>query len=318
MFAVMTQFTPAAEEVFDTGRIMKIMEKQTERAVELVWDEFFDVVSKLAQLLCMIAYVLYIAIDYGIHDEELVFLLLLVPFFMVVIDYVIFIDCKDRVVSLNFQSFQSDDAWSSFVAERAAFRSMINNYSWGIPEQQEFETLHKSFNDKHFASALHTHFAQWRVNTVSAVMWAILLVAGGSLVLHGNLSTGAFVTLLNTTYQFGLVTSGVCQSYFALYKGSAAIQKIAQLFNAETRRMAIVDNNKRRKSLIEEYEHANPPPPSRGIERVFIYNMTFTHDPILGEKMEDGFGNELTDVPVNNDSTKVPEDPDLRATSSLC
>ena len=120
MFAVMTQFTPAAEEVFDTGRIMKIMEKQTERAVELVWDEFFDVVSKLAQLLCMIAYVLYIAIDYGIHDEELVFLLLLVPFFMVVIDYVIFIDCKDRVVSLNFQSFQSDDAWSSFVAAKGA------------------------------------------------------------------------------------------------------------------------------------------------------------------------------------------------------
>ena len=91
---------------------------------------------------------------------------------------------------------------------------MITNYGMGYGESEKFEALHKAFNDSNFSSGKFTHFAMWRVNTVSNITSATMLVLGGFAVLRGYMSTGSFITLLSTTSNFGVVTANIFRGTF--------------------------------------------------------------------------------------------------------
>mmetsp|Transcript_47816 Transcript_47816/g.133067 ORF Transcript_47816/g.133067 Transcript_47816/m.133067 type:complete len:596 (+) Transcript_47816:38-1825(+) len=215
MFAVMVQFTPDTEEEFDTGRIMKIMEKQTERAVLLTWLKSFEIFQQVFQLGVSCLYVIYIGIDAASRDQNPMMLwLILIPVIMVSADLTIFWTCQKQIVANNFTAMQMDDVWASFVAERAAIRPLITNYGMGFDESEKFEALHKAFNDSNFSSGKFTHFAMWRVNTVSNITSTTMLVVGGFAVLRGYMSTGSFITLLSTTSNFGVVTANIFRGTF--------------------------------------------------------------------------------------------------------
>ena len=63
-------------------------------------------------------------------------------------------------------TLQTDDIWASFVAERAAIRPLITNYGQGYTESEQFERLHKAFNDSNFLSDKYTHFGELHAYSV--------------------------------------------------------------------------------------------------------------------------------------------------------
>jgi len=60
IFAVMLQFTPESNSKFDTGKVMKIMENQTEAAVKLTWLNVFTLVEKVFTFFVVSSYVIYL------------------------------------------------------------------------------------------------------------------------------------------------------------------------------------------------------------------------------------------------------------------
>mmetsp|Transcript_61389 Transcript_61389/g.168544 ORF Transcript_61389/g.168544 Transcript_61389/m.168544 type:complete len:179 (-) Transcript_61389:39-575(-) len=65
IFAVMLQFTPESNEKFPTGKVMKMMENQTEAAVRLTWLNLFTLFEKTFTFAVVTFWLIYLALEEG-------------------------------------------------------------------------------------------------------------------------------------------------------------------------------------------------------------------------------------------------------------
>jgi hypothetical protein len=68
MMSTMVQFTPEAEEEFDTGRVLKIADEQTSFAIRKTWSAIFELFENVIQLVVMCVFIFYG--KYGLCSER--------------------------------------------------------------------------------------------------------------------------------------------------------------------------------------------------------------------------------------------------------
>jgi len=219
---------------------------------------------------------------YAIREGDMTFVIL-APFVVLIGQAAVFFWCKDTIIEQNITTMEADDQWSSFVVERATIRNLITNFRSGFREAKQFESIHRDFNNIWADADGYWGVVLWRVASVAEVIAALFLGFGGKLVLDGKMPVGSFVTALGAISSFGGVTASIFQAIFDLMKGYASIQKISDIFNAETRRVVLKTRRDRRQELIKTYNeglqnnhHENAQYDDRK-ECIMLHEVVFAH-----------------------------------------
>mmetsp|Transcript_29159 Transcript_29159/g.78242 ORF Transcript_29159/g.78242 Transcript_29159/m.78242 type:complete len:446 (-) Transcript_29159:56-1393(-) len=105
IFSVMLQFTRESDEAFPTGRVMKIMESQTEAAVKLTWLNCFTLVEKIFSLFVVSCYIIAMGISEG---GNMLFVCVL-PLVVIAGQAVVFVKSKGFIVDMNTETMRKDD-----------------------------------------------------------------------------------------------------------------------------------------------------------------------------------------------------------------
>jgi ABC-type transport system involved in cytochrome bd biosynthesis fused ATPase/permease subunit len=82
----------------------------------------------------------------------------------------------------------------------------------------DFEQIHKSYNDKAQRANLFSVNVQWLANLFPAIAVMMLMILVSERVVRGEVALPAFVVILNTVKQFGPTLSDVFMNIFNINK----------------------------------------------------------------------------------------------------
>lgn len=247
MMSTMVQFTPAAEEAFDTGRVLKIADEQTAFAIRKSWTAIFVLFEKVIQLLIMCAFVIYVA------GRERLWFLVAVPVMIIVADGLLLSITMPLGSSLSYQAMLADDRWCSFMIQISNLRHLITTYRRGHIVTAEFATVASEHIKADWTATMYSTDVGWLANSIPNVIASVLLFVAGQAYFDGRLGLGFFVTLIDTTNSFGAILGSIFSLVFDICKGLASVQKIADLLNCETRRLVLLRGRQRRNKLIAKF-----------------------------------------------------------------
>ena len=296
-----TQLTPAFEETFDVGRIMKTSEVAVAGAVESTWMACFTLYADLVKLGCMVLFICFTAIEQAqlTNTPELMYLIV-VPLVMIAFDagllqvsitsllcivYTqesnsLYINCANRVQATikeaserDLKAMGADDEWSSFMVQSAFLRQAITTFRKGFMVTNSFGKIHGSFNSQNFDATWYSKRTQWGAGAIPSIVEAVVLVIVGRSVERGEMSVGAFVVFMSTIASFSPTLGAVIMGIFEVGKGYANILKVASLLNADTRRKQLKRGADRRSRLLAKLLATKPPTWNAG--NLILHDVSF-------------------------------------------
>jgi len=268
------QFSSQVED-FDVGRIIKTNERDVNIAIQTSWLACFKLTGNFIKLLFMIFFLCLTAIDQAIaSDTPSLPLIILIPLFVIVADFVILKMTVKSASINNRAALDADDIWSSFLAQLANLRTSITNYRKGFMVTQEFEKLYKAYNKANFAASIFALHTSWIVSTISMFASALVMMVVSQSVISGYMDLSAFVVFFSTMNQFGPTLSALFMNVFDINKGYASIIKLAALLNSDTRRKLLYRTQKNRKKLMALYDE-DPKNEKWGNFDIVVHNVSY-------------------------------------------
>ena len=255
--SIVMQLTPKEQEYFDTGMIVKIVDRQVDEALSTTWICTFVLFGELAKLIAMIGFVVALSIQLAAKKGAALLALMVVPFSMMLIDGCVLAWNMNKASDLYRQALDADDTWSNYLIQCSFLRPMITNYRQGFWCAKTFARIHRNFNRLDYESQSFSKKIQWVTILVPAFTAACVLYFCGLAVVNDTITISIFVVFLSTTNNFGFTIGNIVDAVFKISQGYASILKIASLFNGHsdrnTRRMELFMGKERRQRLVEDF-----------------------------------------------------------------
>lgn len=134
------------------------------------------------------------------------------------------------------ESLFADENWSAFVVMCESCCAAILNYQQGWAVGETFSTVHARFNKASAAAGDYSTLTIWLLKASFNLIVSLTTVIGAYSVLDGSLKVGGFVVLVNAVKGFGGTLVSVANILNTMVTGSAAVRKVADILNMDTRR----------------------------------------------------------------------------------
>jgi hypothetical protein len=200
----MIQLSPASTEMFDTGRVMKVVDAQLDGAVA-AFMELFSLWANVIKLLFMFMFVFYLGIvelRSGSSISMVVFLISM-PFVMLGVDLVLLVATANEAARKDFEAMETDDDWTSFVVQASFMRQVVTTFRKGFMVTNTFMMLHEIFGEAAFEADMFSKKVQWGANMFPKLCQSLVAGYVGVRVVQGDLPVATFIVFLNTITTFG-------------------------------------------------------------------------------------------------------------------
>mmetsp|Transcript_58041 Transcript_58041/g.114229 ORF Transcript_58041/g.114229 Transcript_58041/m.114229 type:complete len:915 (-) Transcript_58041:167-2911(-) len=278
------QLSPVYHELYDTGKVMKVVDVQLDRAVSAFLTTF-DLYSSLVRLIFIIFFAIYLGVDqlntYGSDGSSLLLAIFIIaiPFVMFGVNLLLLLATAGTASRKDYAAMQSDDNWTSFVVQASFLRQVIITYRKGFKVTAAFTELHNLFNHKAFEADQHSKRTKWAATMFPKLCQAVVAGFAGLAAAKGTLPVATFVVFLSTVTKFGPTTFVVFTNLFDVTKGYASMKKLSKLLNSDTRRKQLYRAQHLRDYLLEEYR--KNPANHWDSESMIIHNAEYAFKSVL-------------------------------------
>jgi len=270
IFTTVLQFSPKAQETFDMGRVMKIVERQAESSCAC-FIKIFTLADHVFQIVCMVVFAIWLGTA-APNAIWLVFVLPCVAFF----SWIVFRCTRKRIIRMMSNANEADDGWTAYMAERLSIRPMVVNFNQEHVEAFEFTDILQKSNAAGFAAKQYMHLVvAGYCKFISRLTHAGIIIFSGLAVLNRAVNLGEFTALISISHIFGTTISEIYDEVFEIERGSDSIRRVAALLNAETRRHQLRRGQERRNRLLRTYR-SRPDMPWE-YESILCYCLSYKH-----------------------------------------
>eukprot|EP00929_Paragymnodinium_shiwhaense_P071530 TRINITY_DN36354_c0_g1_i1.p1 TRINITY_DN36354_c0_g1~~TRINITY_DN36354_c0_g1_i1.p1 ORF type:complete len:2178 (-),score=408.68 TRINITY_DN36354_c0_g1_i1:204-6737(-) len=248
-YYTMLELTTEAKEDFDDGDIPKVLDTQAETAVKCVWLPFFDLWDNALQMFVKALLTLEVAWSFDTWLEKGI-ILGSTPL-MLILAYIIVRPRLTPQTTRHRRALFTEDNWSAFVSMCETCSPAIVIYRQIFSKAETFKMLHQKYDKNTAAASDYSVETLWFVKWMVTLIYVAVLVISGLSAQRGMMSVASFIVLLNCVRGFGkslIVLTGV---FNTMIVGCAAVTKVADILNAETRKQARYRRISTRANLIE-------------------------------------------------------------------
>lgn len=237
MFSTMLQLSEEAKESFDAGDIEKCLDTEVESAIKSVWLRSFQFVRSLNKMIVTIVLSVGVLIKNWTREQEAVFdtvLILIVGMTFITLPMVFF---RTKNAIPQFKTvFDAEENWAAFVAMSSMCQNVILRFKKGWKFQETFRQLHNRFNGEHFKATSYMARTIWFLSYIIALVEVVVILLAGFSVQRGALTVGGFLVLVRSVTNYGKEISNLSKVLNGMITGVAAVYKIAEVLNSQTRR----------------------------------------------------------------------------------
>ena len=147
----MLQFAPKAQESFDMGRVMKVVEKQADVSVKC-FSKMFSLTDYVWRIVCMAAFAIWL----GAAAPNAIYVAAILPC-VAFLSCVVFRLTRKKIIRLIIAANEAEDRWTAYMAERLVIRPMVVNFSKEHVEAFEFTDIMAKSNAAAFAAKRYMH-----------------------------------------------------------------------------------------------------------------------------------------------------------------
>ena len=147
---------------------------------------------------------------------------------------------------------QADDVFEKLV-ENSNFRQVITAYRVGFTKTEEYNKENEEFREAYKKAKNFREDMSWAAEMIDATLAMGLLVGIGILTSDDKITIGTFVATMTTVNNFGSTMAHIFDEIFSFFQGFASVLQVAQVLNAETRRVELLRAKTRRAALVQTY-----------------------------------------------------------------
>jgi len=242
----MLNLSDEASERFDNGDIEKCLDTEADAAVRMVWLNTFRLLTQCGDLLAEVVLSTQIILRRGeVRGSTAV--LLVCPLLMALAVLIVFYFRRERLRTMFWKTFEAEEHCAAFVNKAAYGRPVVRSYRQAWCFVECFKDLHRHLNAKNIEARSYTAHTLWALNYIFLAARLAVLFVGGRQVIEGNMSAGEFLVLLKAVGRFGSDLAAAANTQSEIMLGSVAVQKLANVLNAETYRFQA-----RKKVLVQD------------------------------------------------------------------
>mmetsp|Transcript_17480 Transcript_17480/g.61073 ORF Transcript_17480/g.61073 Transcript_17480/m.61073 type:complete len:930 (-) Transcript_17480:202-2991(-) len=233
VFSTMLQLADSAMQSFDEGDVQKTLDTEVEAAVTGVWLQAFTMLRTLLSLLVKL--IITVRIASTLRLSEALVIAACIPV-MIVTVLLVFSKRRHKQLALRMKAFGLEKNWSAFVTMCSACSPLILMYKRGWFFTKQFQQCHARYNAAAYDAGVHHSWTMWTLRYLFVLISAVVIVFGGTAVRDYGLPIGSFLVLLRSVDGFGKDILDCTHLANSMVVGTAAVRKIADVLNAETRR----------------------------------------------------------------------------------
>jgi ABC-type multidrug transport system fused ATPase/permease subunit len=236
MYTTMIQLSQEAKSSFDPGDVPKSLDTQVSDAITRCWMNFFVLVE--LSLICVVQWFLTYQMaseSPEISSNARMMLQSTSPTMILVMVLIMCLRSRKQFFQFS-DANQADESWSAFVTMTEFCIPLILSYRQGHLAARTFNDVHQKFNKANAAACDFSHGTIWRIRTFFQLVFFGVVVLGGMTVQRGYLKIGGFVVLMNAVLGLGSTLTELTNVINEMVIGCAAVRKIADILNKDTRR----------------------------------------------------------------------------------
>jgi len=128
-----SQLTPMYQELYDTGRVMKVVDVQLDGSVT-AFLTVFELYGSLVKLLFMFLFTAYLGVEEQRKGSSWILVASIVglPFVMLAVDLILLSITAGPAAKKDYVAMEADDIWTSFVVQASFLRQVVTTYRKGF------------------------------------------------------------------------------------------------------------------------------------------------------------------------------------------
>lgn len=277
VFDTMLQFTAPSQDRFPGAAVTTVLSRDVHVVNNQIWWLMFKLVEVGWHL--VLQTIMFIMITVLFADQTL--WILAIPPAIIVFNSALLHHNHHRQEQLTFDALQRDEEWNKCSGDYGELRDLVTGYRKDAEVSAQFAEAHRAANKATFEAASVEECVIWSSTSFSLLIMAVLLWVLSDGVMEGKTKVGTMVTLVNAVKVLGSVIDVGFESVYDMVNGKPAIERIAALLNADTKRKMLWRARKRREKGLKDLGAAPDVTAGAcpGSDSIGIYDLSFTYPP---------------------------------------